>query len=216
MPTRDEVVQASRGRAREARATLARASEQLRRAAAPESVRRPLAATVGALYGAEIADPSVLLEALRRAIDGLRAVRAALPAQSGAGVDPAMLDRVATDLALPRREVERALAEADLAVRVDGKSNHNFYSGFSGGIDEGGLFVVTYDVRPEGTPLRVALELPGQAPIVARAEVDWVRHAEGRSDVRPGMGLRLLDLGDGERQAIAAFMARREPLFHEA
>ncbi|MFW6050171.1 MAG: PilZ domain-containing protein [Myxococcota bacterium] len=215
MASEQEVVQAALGRAREARTALAPAVRRLGDAEAPERLRRSLARLVGALYAAEIAEADVVRTALGEALDALHEVRSGARGapQAEEALAHDLLRRLESDLRLPLEALERAAAAPDLAVQVDQVSHHNFYAGFSGDIDEGGLFVVTYDVLPPGETLRVEIRLPQESPITTRAVVGWTRgHTAG---AEPGMGLRLLDLDGRAREAIQRFMARREPLFHE-
>lgn len=215
MASRTEVLDATRDRARETRLALAHAAAALRPARptpSAEHIRELTARVVGALFAAEIDDPQVVVKALDVALAGLAELREAGPSF---GMDGAALDRMAGDLALPRRELARALSAPDLTVRVDAHSEHNFFSGFSGDIAEGGLFAATYEVLPEGAILRLGIELPGSTRIDTRAVVAWVRRAGQAGSEKPGMGLTLLDLDAHDRQAIGAFMAHREPLFHE-
>lgn len=217
MASRAEVLAAAQGRAREVRAEL----DPLVRWVgshpddAPESLQAAIAHAIGALYATEDGEPAVVREALERAVEGLRELHARLEeAPAALRPDRDRVDQLVADLALPQRELDRVLAEPDLTVRVDARSENNFYTGFTGTIDEGGLYVSTWDLRPEGTEIRVGIGLPGANAIVTRGVVAWVRETPG-ADGQPGMGLALPDLDAAARQAVTAFMQRREPMFHE-
>ncbi|MFW5877072.1 MAG: PilZ domain-containing protein [Myxococcota bacterium] len=216
MTSREDVLQAALGRAREARSALEPVVERVDAASTaevPEPLREALARVVGALYATEIGDASVVRDALDRALDGLETLRA--------GLDPSIvatstLESLKGDLQLPRDALDRALAAPDLVVAVDGRSEHNFYAGFAGDLSDGGVFVATYEVLPEGHDLRVAIRLPKHPDIITRGVVTWTREANAGSGLSPGMGLALPDLEDDARRVIEEFMTHREPLFHEA
>lgn len=180
-----------------------------------EPLREALARVVGALYATEIGEAPVVRDALDRALEGLEALRAGLADGEGSIMAPSTLESLEGDLRLPRDALARALAAPDLIVAVNARSEHNFYAGFSGNLSEGGIFVATYEVLPEGRDLRVAIRLPQHPEIITRGVVTWTREANAGSGMSPGMGLALPDLEDDARRVIEEFMAHREPLFHE-
>lgn len=113
-----------------------------------------------------------------------------------------------------RRAEERAAFAIDIGLH----SATQFFSGISGDLSEGGLFVATYTPKPVGTELHVSFVLPPVggigASISAPAIVAWVRNAEG-SGAEPGMGLRFFALKDEDRRAIERFMKLRPPMLYE-
>jgi uncharacterized protein (TIGR02266 family) len=95
-------------------------------------------------------------------------------------------------------------------------SETQFYTGFSQNLDEGGLFVATFDVKPIGAKVLFTFELPGGRQITAKGRVMWVREFDPKTpDVTPGMGLKFLMLRDDDRRAIEGFLKRRVPMFFE-
>ncbi len=112
----------------------------------------------------------------------------------------------------------RVYPRVPLQVEVSFSSDANFYVGFSNDISRGGLFVVSYqELRPLGDRFAVVFSLPGTTrPITALVEVAWVREFKAGEEMRdgaPGMGLHFIGLADADRQAIEAFVQRRQPLF---
>src|SRR5262245_61992158 len=90
---------------------------------------------------------------------------------------------------------QRRFERLDLEVEVDMFSDHNFFTGFSCNVSEGGIFVATHRVREVGSRVEVTFTLPGdETPIVARTEVKWVRVHNEESNVPPGMGLMFVDI----------------------
>ncbi len=116
----------------------------------------------------------------------------------------------------PRTDV-RSGARASLHASVDLSSEHNFWTGLTMNISEGGLFVATYNVVPIGTVLVVNMLIPFEHdPIVTLAEVRWTRECSEQTDVPPGLGLRFVDTDEASLAKIRRFvMTLREPLFFE-
>lgn len=110
-----------------------------------------------------------------------------------------------------RRKNPRAEIKADIGFHTES----NFFTGFSGDVSDGGIFVATYDVLAEGTELSVSFVLPNGHHITARGRVTWVRPENEESGIQPGMGVAFMSLGIDDRDAIEAFMRERSPLFHE-
>lgn len=109
---------------------------------------------------------------------------------------------------------KRAEVRHDVEVRVDVSTPHNFYQGFTENISEGGLFVSTYRRLPVGSALVVQVHLDdGEAPVEVTCEVRWTR--DDSEDDAGGMGMRFVSLEAAARARIAAFVARRDPLFYE-
>lgn len=110
----------------------------------------------------------------------------------------------------PRRGHDRA----SLSLEVTLEGDHNFFTGFTENISEGGLFVATHMPRKVGERLVVQVTLPGASVAVrAECEVRWLRLFSETSDAPPGMGLRFLSLSDGDRREITEFVSRRTPMF---
>lgn len=112
-----------------------------------------------------------------------------------------------------RRSYERFPVE----VSVDFVSEHNFFTGFSLNVSEGGLFVATHVARPVGSRLEIRLALPDSPePLEILTEVRWVREHSDTSDASPGLGLRFVGLSKEDEARIHAFVQRvRDPLFYD-
>lgn len=114
-----------------------------------------------------------------------------------------------TELVERRRSPRRHL-ETELGIYTDA----NFYSGFTGDISEGGVFVVSYVPLPVGTKVSLDLSLPGGFEIHATGTVRWVRAQRDDEGQRPGMGVRFDDLSEQDRELIREFIENREPYFY--
>jgi uncharacterized protein (TIGR02266 family) len=95
-------------------------------------------------------------------------------------------------------------------VEVSLTTESQFFAGLNG--DVGGLFVQTYEMRPVGSRMVVALSLPG-GELRATGVVSWVR--QGTSGAPPGMGIAFDDLPQSDRDVIQAFCTTRPALYHE-
>lgn len=134
-------------------------------------------------------------------------------------------DDVEVEVGVPsERDVEEALAAYDeeqrasrrvaVAVDVHLASDSHFFSGLSGDISEGGLFLSTYRPLPVGSCVEVELSLPGSNETLhARGEVRWLReHSTGQPQ---GVGIAFDDLADDDRERIHRFCTMRPPLYYD-
>ncbi len=112
-----------------------------------------------------------------------------------------------------RRHTERVSLQADIGLH----SATQFFTGLSGDVSRGGLFVATWAPLPLGTEVTVSFVLPGGHQVTAPGRVAWLKDPQraGEGEDSPGMGVRFTTLTDRDRQAIERFLARRPPLFHE-
>ena len=112
----------------------------------------------------------------------------------------------------PRREHLRIPTDVEVSLG----SEHNFFTGWSENISEGGLFVATHQLLPIGTVIEVTLKAEPVLPkTTVKVEVRWLRKTdELTSDCPPGMGLKFVDLSPEVATAIHAFVAtRRDAMF---
>ena len=111
----------------------------------------------------------------------------------------------------------RAEPRAAVYASVDLFSEHNFWSGLTMNMSEGGLFVATHNVVAVGTTLVLHMLLPFEPePVVVLAQVRWTRAYSGQEDVPPGLGLQFIDADASSLGKIKKFVATiREPLFFD-
>lgn len=113
---------------------------------------------------------------------------------------------------------QREGSRIDLTVAVSLTSEHNFFTGFTENISEGGVFVATYEPLPVGTVIDFELQLvPGPGTVPVRGVVCWIREANDYTlDVSPGMGLRFVNLHPQVAEAITRFVREaREAIFYD-
>jgi len=114
-------------------------------------------------------------------------------------------------------EETRAEPRAVVYASVDMFSEHNFWSGLTMNMSEGGLFVATHHAVSVGTTLVLHMLLPFEKePVITLAQVRWTRPYSEQADVPPGLGLQFVDTDPAALQKIKKFVATvREPLFFE-
>src|SRR5690242_5184444 len=99
--------------------------------------------------------------------------------------------------ALTKLELEehRATPRASLEVELHLASDSHFFSGLSGDISEGGVFVSTYRELATGTLVDLEFSLPGSDRVMkAKGEVKW--HRSASPDAPPGVGIAFEQLDD--------------------
>jgi uncharacterized protein (TIGR02266 family) len=102
----------------------------------------------------------------------------------------------------------RQHARFPLEVQVALKSKHNFYTGTSKDLSEGGLFVAIDPPPPIGTEVGFKLILGGETFLFV-GTVIWHR-AAGPDPKKPaGCGIKWLTLEDGALEAIRRFVEVR-------
>jgi len=125
-------------------------------------------------------------------------------AQAGTAAAP-------TEEDLAAKTIQMSLDEQ---LRADGDTQ--FYSGFSENIDEGGIFVATFDQKPINSKILVTFTLPSGKTITAKGIVRWVRDFNPSTpDSAPGMGIRFTQLHPDDAKAISGYLKQRAPLFYD-
>jgi uncharacterized protein (TIGR02266 family) len=112
----------------------------------------------------------------------------------------------------PRGEEHRAFPRVAVAVAIGLETESHFFSGLSGDVSEGGVFVQTYRELPVGRGVEVHFELP-EGELTAHGQVRWHRTSSDSSP--PGLGIAFEGLDDEQREIIQRFCERRAPLYYE-
>ncbi len=104
----------------------------------------------------------------------------------------------------------------EVAAELGAHSPTNFYKGLSGNdvIDDGGIFIATYQIPALGKDLWIKVSMPGGYEFAARGQVKWTREV-GSSDSPPGFGAQIQDISTEARQLVYRYVRNREPLFHD-
>ena len=112
---------------------------------------------------------------------------------------------------------QRAHERAAIEVEVNLASEHDFYTGITSDLSEGGVFAATHVPAKLGERLAMDLRLPGCAETY-RVEgiVRWVRDLRMACDgVSPGFGMQFTALPPDAIDAIQRFVAQPDSIFFE-
>jgi uncharacterized protein (TIGR02266 family) len=111
-----------------------------------------------------------------------------------------------------KRKTPRCSVELEVSIHTE----HNFYTGITENISEGGVFVATHERIPLGTDLELSISLPDHPMIQVIGEVRWIRElSEFTSDFSPGIGVQFINLSLADRKAIEKFIVKRSSLLYE-
>src|SRR5690606_16849834 len=105
-----------------------------------------------------------------------------------------------------------------LEAALGAHSQTNFYKGLSGNdvIDDGGIFIATYQIPEIGAPLALKVSMPGGYEFDAKGIVRWTREAPNSGeDAPPGFGAAFTEISPEGRQLVYRYVRNREPLFHD-
>lgn len=116
-----------------------------------------------------------------------------------------------------RAAQKRRSSRANAYLCIDLCSEHNFWTGLTMNLSEGGVFVATHVILPPGSMVGLHLELPHHPKrIMTLGEVRWNRTYTGDDDVPPGLGIQFVGLDSASLLAIRKFVTTtREPLLFE-
>ncbi len=105
-----------------------------------------------------------------------------------------------------RRDSERATLELEIGLEGDNR----FYTGKTGDLSKGGLFIATETPLAVDTELVLSFVLPDGYRVSAEGTVAWVRAPRYRPHELPvGMGVRFEALGEKDRRAIEHYLEQR-------
>ena len=102
-------------------------------------------------------------------------------------------------------------------LKVSGDSSHNFYTGLTNNISEGGLFIATEQLIDIGTVIAFQFMLPGMAEAIPLdGIVRWVRASDGfNDDLESGMGVQFTNLTPNLKERIHDFIEQRDSIFYD-
>jgi uncharacterized protein (TIGR02266 family) len=113
---------------------------------------------------------------------------------------------------LERRANQRIFVQ----VGVSMVSSTQLYTGLTGDISTGGVFVATWQEFPIGIELDLDLTLPN-GTVRTRAVVRWRREpSKDAPDIPPGVGVGFVNMDPNARRLLHEFCAAREPMFYES
>jgi uncharacterized protein (TIGR02266 family) len=95
-------------------------------------------------------------------------------------------------------------------------TDHQFYTGFSEDIEDGGIFIATFEPKPMEAEVIVNFKLPGDIPVSAKGVVQFVRNYNPSTpEVAPGMGIKFTDIMPKDKKAIEKYLKSRTPMFYD-
>jgi uncharacterized protein (TIGR02266 family) len=107
----------------------------------------------------------------------------------------------------PRRQAQRFQVELELTLQ----SESTIWVGHAENVSDGGVFVVTKELKPIGTEIEVTIKLPGNMlPVWAVGVVCWIRDTSSNSDVPLGMGIQFRLIADDALRRIRDFVRMRQ------
>ena len=113
-------------------------------------------------------------------------------------------------------EISDDTMKVNVNTMLNLNTDHQFYNGFSENIEEGGIFVATFDPKPEGSKVLVNFKLAGGRKVAARGIVHFViEYNPLATEMAPGMGVRFTDLLANDKVAIEEYLKQREPMFYD-
>ncbi len=125
-------------------------------------------------------------------------------------------DEAATRSIPPASPTDSGALSVNVNTMLNMSTDHQFYNGFSQNIEEGGIFVATFDPKPIDSRVIVNFKLPGGRPVTARGLVHWVREYNPMTpDMAPGMGVKFTDLLPEDKKAIEEYVSKRAPMFYD-
>ncbi len=167
--------------------------------------RHPLRVVVSTEQDPRLLKDKVLADQVvaraRLVAEGARAL--GLSTASGSTVDlRAIIDEV-----LGQRP---ASSIQSIELRIDLFSKGNFCVANDGRL---GVFVPSTVLLPVGQRVELQIDLLGREKLKFTGEVVWQRgHSSFGGKVATGVGVRLLDVSEAQRQAISRFLETRQPL----
>lgn len=125
--------------------------------------------------------------------------------------------KLTEELSVESRTQKRRSPRANAYLCIDLCSEHNFWTGLTMNLSEGGVFVATHVILAPGTLVGLHLEIPRHnGRIMTLGEVRWSREYTGNDDVPPGLGIQFMGLDLDALAAIRKFVTTiREPLLFE-
>jgi len=113
---------------------------------------------------------------------------------------------------------QRRHARVPFEVEVNVESDHNFYTGFTHNISEGGLFIATSRHQPLGSKIHFSFRFGGEKESVSiYGIVRWIReHSPLTEDAPAGMGVQFVDLAPAVAEQVNQFIrGQRDTIFYD-
>lgn len=117
------------------------------------------------------------------------------------------------------RRPQRVDLKVELSFNLDlsDQSGHNFYTGLTNNISEGGLFIATQQLLDIGTQLKFPFQLPNmQTPEEVEGVVRWVRRDDRPEQGIPcGIGIQFTNISEQLKTHINQYIQSHESIFYD-
>lgn len=108
-----------------------------------------------------------------------------------------------------RSERRKHLRKQILVLQVKGADKKGVFFGYAKTLGCGGMFIASVNPRKVGTEFEITFKLDGDdRDFRCRCVVVWSREYEPHGH-EPGIGVKFLDLDDGDRKRIEDMIKRR-------
>jgi|SRR5689334_21152756 len=108
-----------------------------------------------------------------------------------------------------RRQSTRFQVDLELTLQ----SESTIWIGHAENVSDGGVFVVSRELKPIGTEVEMTIKLPGPknlAPVWALGVVVWIRETSSKAEVPLGMGIQFRLIADDALRRIRDYVRERQ------
>lgn len=113
-----------------------------------------------------------------------------------------------TEYTEEQKNKRRALRSPLIVEKIPCEDGYKTLFGYAKNISRGGLFITTVKPREPGETFLIELTLPTKplCKVRCKCQVVWKHHFKRKGHNEPGMGLRFLDLAEGDGDRIDAWI----------
>ena len=108
-------------------------------------------------------------------------------------------------------EAQRRHQRFQVDLELTLQSETTIWIGHAENVSDGGVFIVSKELKPIGTEVEMTLKLPGVSmPVWAVGTVVWIRESSGKVDAPLGMGIQFRLIADDALRRIRDFVRERQ------
>src|SRR5262245_18884593 len=106
-----------------------------------------------------------------------------------------------------RRQAQRFQVDLELTLQ----SESTIWMGHAENVSDGGVFIVSRELKPIGTEVEMTIKLPGvNMPVWALGTVVWIRETSGKAGVPLGLGFQFRLIADAALRKIRDFIREKQ------
>lgn len=107
----------------------------------------------------------------------------------------------------PEADDRRRSQRAPARLLVEYESVEDFLIDYTANMSLGGMFIQTREPLPVGSRFRLRFRIPGRPePVETEGEVCWTLTVEEAGSWQPGMGVKLDQLREEDREAVSRLL----------